>query len=217
MLDSIRIKKGKRMDVLQKVEDYEIKYPGIQFICMKKNTSGWLKQSLKDRGCLPHTDYYRSDTSLGVANNDRRCVLVGPATSPINAFDGVSKNYEESQKRRINNNHAALWQAISRFKDPAGEVTSHVHCIGITEAELKIALTWGKGRHIEMDGIRCKNVTTTESFSKVTILSKDEMKVLNLLRQPGATFNSVMAQSTKRLPISKIVKCYYNLKEMEII
>lgn len=217
MLDTIKVQRSRRMDVLRSVEEYAIKYPDVRFVCMKQDVSQWLEKSLAAKGIDINVDYYRSDMTLGVASDDRRCVCVGPPTSPINAHDAISQSYDESQMKRVGENHAAFWQAASRFKDPAGIVPSHIHCIGITENEAAMMLRWGTGRELNMSGIRCNSVKADRSFSEVTILSKDEMKVLGLLQNCGFDLNKVMETAPRKLKEKNIIPMIVHLKKLGLM
>lgn len=144
--------------IIKDIKKYADLYPGIRFMCMKMNVARNLKKWLAEDGYDINTDYYRSTGTLGVACGDRRMVCVGAPVTAINAFDGVTNTYEESQKTRMNANHAAFWQAISRIKDPKGEEYSHVYCIGIREDEVRMMCTWGVKRTLKIDGVKCDDV-----------------------------------------------------------
>ena len=144
--------------IIEMVKKYADKYPGIRFMCMKTEVAYNLKQWMTEEGYELNIDYYRSTKTLGVACDDRRMVCVGAPVAAINAFDGISTTYEESQKMRTNSNHAAFWQAISRIKDPDGKEESHVYCIGITEEDVRMMCTWGVARDVKMEGIKCMEV-----------------------------------------------------------
>lgn len=144
--------------IIKMAKEYADKYPGIRFVCMKRAVAQNLKKWMEDEGYKLNIDYYRSTKTLGVACDARRIVCVGAPVAAINAFDGISKTYEESQKMRVNSNHAAFWQAISRVKDPSGKEDSHVYCIGIREDEIQMMCTWGAKRNVKMEGIKCVGV-----------------------------------------------------------
>ena len=144
--------------IIKDVKKYADKYGNIRFMCMKKSVAHDLKKWMKEDGYDIDVDYYRSTRTLGVSCDARRMVCVGAPVTAINAFDGVSKEYDESQKMRVNANHAAFWQAVSRIKDPDGEEESHVYCIGIREDEIRMMCTWGINRTINIDGIKCMSV-----------------------------------------------------------
>lgn len=160
--------------IIDAAHAYQKKYPGITFVCMKKNVARWLHKRLDERGVNINTDYYRSDKMIGVACDARRCVCVGSPVSPINAFDGVSATYDESQKRRIGNNHAAFWQAISRFKSPDGSEDTTVFCIGIREDAIKNMVTWGSERKLHIKNMACTGVDVTDAFPAPTIATKED-------------------------------------------
>lgn len=216
-LDSINYSKKYHNKIVNSVLYYASKFPGVTFVCMNKKMSWWLKKRIKEKGVDIEVDYYRSDLTLGVANKARECVCVGAPICSINAFDGISQTYEESQNKRVCNNHAAFWQAVSRFKDPAGKVQSHIHCIGITKDELTLMLRWGTARMLNMDGIKCQDVSAGNDFSEATILSKNDMKVLRLLQELDFNIDKVLSKATRKFTQKTIVASLLNLRKLEII
>lgn len=216
-LDSINYSKKYYTKIVDSVLYYASQFPEITFVCMNKKMSWWLKKRVKEKGVDIEVDYYRSDLTLGVANKARECVCVGAPICSINAFDGISQSYEESQNKRVCNNHAAFWQAVSRFKDPAGKVQSRIYCIGITKDELTMLLRWGTARMLDMDGIKCKGVKAGTDFSEVTILSKNDMKVLGLLQECDLNIGKVLPKATHRFTQKTIVASVLNLRKLEII
>ena len=180
-LDNINYTRKYAKKIIDEAVKYETDYPGIRFVCMKKNVALWLGYRLREQGYSINTDYYRSDQTIGVASEERRCVVVGAPTAPINAYDGIANSFEQSQKMRIDNNYAAFWQAISRFKDPAGVVESSVHCIGIRENEVKKMLTWGMDRKLYMRGIACSKVTSKTHFAMPRLFGEKMAKVKNVI------------------------------------
>ena len=162
-MDSINYRRKNFNKIIDAVERYEKWFPGIPFICMRRNVAWWITDELKDRGYAINADYYRSDRTIGVASDKRRCVCVGAPISPINAFDGITDTFDKSQRLRTGENHAAFWQAISRFKDPNGNDESFVYCIGIKEDEIKKMVTWGVKRNLIMNGNKCREVRISDS------------------------------------------------------
>jgi hypothetical protein len=96
--------------------------------------------------------YYRSVFSTGVANDSRRCIIVGCAETPSNVNDSKTGNYMDSQALRIHSVDAATWQAISRAKDPEGKIESKVCCIGIKTEKVLRVVTWGTNRQVLYKG-----------------------------------------------------------------
>lgn len=165
--------------IINNIIEYNKKYPGIKILCMTKKVSVQINRWFKELGILIRVDYYRSSDTIGVSCKDRQLVVVGEPVSPINSNDGISESYEESQKIRIGNNHAAFAQAIARVKDPNGKDNSLVICLGIKETEIRQMMTWGIDRELIMDGTECVDVITNDPFEMVNIkhveLTKEEM------------------------------------------
>jgi hypothetical protein len=191
-LDDINYSKRYAERIIDEAEAYEKKYPGIRFVCMKKNVAFWLYYRLEERGYKINIDYYRSDRTIGVSSDERRCVCVGAPTSPINAHDGVADTFEQSQKLRIDGNYAAFWQAISRFKDPAGIDESFIHCIGVKELEIKKMITWGMNRKLYMKGIVCTKVLADDNFAMPRLFSKNEQRVVSMIKKYKNIAHSVL-------------------------
>ena len=182
-LDNINYSKKYAVRIIDEAVKYETEHPGIRFVCMKKNVAMWLLYRLDERGYKINVDYYRSDQTIGVASEERRCVVVGAPTAPINAYDGIANTFEQSQKMRIDNNYAAFWQAISRFKDPAGKKESFVHCVGVKENEVEKMITWGMDRKLYMRGIVCSKVTSKTHFAMPRLFGEKWAKVLKIIFQ----------------------------------
>jgi hypothetical protein len=112
----------------------------------------------------PKVDFYRSDTTTGVARDDRVCIAIGLAEVPSNACDHLAggndseSRWLNSQSLRAQSVQAASWQAWSRVKDPKGEVESKVYCIGIRAEQVVDVVTWGSGRRLELSEIREKEL-----------------------------------------------------------
>ena len=168
--------------ILDAAQAYEEKYPGIIFVCMKKDIAWWLQNRLAERGVAINVDYYRSDRMIGTSSSDRRCVCVGAPVMPINAYDGVSNTYKESQKKRVGNNHAAFWQAISRFKSPSGTQDTEVFCIGITQDMIEKMITWGTERKLTINNLSCEHVEVNVAFPSPIVVDKTEEKLRKLLK-----------------------------------
>lgn len=161
--------------------EYEKKYPGITFVCMKKNVAWWLQKRLAERDMDINVDWYRSDKMIGTASSERRCVCVGAPVAPINVYDGVSDTYKESQKKRIGDNHAAFWQAVSRFKSPSGTQDSHIFCIGITQHVVEQMIVWGTERKLDINNTKCEDVSVEIAFDRPSVIDKKVEKVHKML------------------------------------
>jgi hypothetical protein len=119
----------------------------IYVLTSNKRRFAILRDALKD---LPNleVDYYRSDKSIGVARSERICITVGFAETPGNSCDPLTKTYEESRALRVQGVHATTWQAINRVRDPKGETTSLVYCIGSRVNEIRLMAKWGTNRRV---------------------------------------------------------------------
>jgi hypothetical protein len=112
-----------------------------------------LKKELEDCGNILF-DYYRSENTMGVGVSQRISIAVGLAQTPRHSCDPLAKGDEDqeryihSQQLRLNEVHAATWQAWSRVKDPNGEFESHVYCVGVRAEEISDVVTWGINRRI---------------------------------------------------------------------
>jgi hypothetical protein len=108
----------------------------------------------------PKVDFYRSDTTMGVARSERTCIAVGLAEIPSNACDHLARGNDpesrwlHSQVLRVQSVQAASWQAWSRVKDPSGEDESRVYCIGIRADQASEVVTWGAGRRLELTDVK---------------------------------------------------------------
>ena len=82
----------------------------------------------------------------------------------------------DSQQLRLNEVHAATWQAWSRVKDPDGEVDSHLYCIGIRADEISDVVTWGTNRTIkassDCDGKRIWTVEVDQELARPIVHSE---------------------------------------------
>lgn len=176
-----------KKNIIESVIKYHTKYPGIKFVCMKQQVAVTIHKWMLAEGYKVNVDYYGSTSMIGVEYDRREMVCIGAPVRAINAHDGISRTYEESQKTRINSNHAAFWQAVSRVKDPSGEIPSEVFCIGIREEEIRMMCTWGIDRRIEMDGMQCVGVSVKEGTENAigmpNIESVEARKFLNILKQ----------------------------------
>lgn len=190
-----------RYRIIKDIKKYNDLYPGIRFMCMKKTVASNLKKWAAAEGCNINTDYYRSTNTLGVACGNRQMVCVGAPVTAINAFDGVSNSYEESQKTRVNANHAAFWQAISRVKDPKGKKESHVYCIGIREDVVRMMCTWGVDRSIEMQGVKCMGVSVNDvdhaPIGMPNIERVSQRRVRKVISERGEVTKSIIMKTLR--------------------
>jgi hypothetical protein len=201
--------------IINAMKKYADKFPNIRFICMKKSVANIIDGWLTEEGYNIDVDYYRSDRTIGVDCDDRNIVCVGSPITSINAFDGVAKSYEESQRMRITCNHAAFWQSISRVKDPMGVEESHVYCIGIREDEIRMMCTWGIDRKIEVDDIDCLSVVVddAEQMWMPKIITRVQDRVLNVLEKNGEmTRNMIMrtlhlSSSITKDALKSLIEC----------
>ena len=215
-LDSVNYTRRYAERTIHEAIKYETLYPGIRFVCMKKNVALWLLYRLDERGYKINVDYYRSDQTIGVSSEERRCVVVGAPTAPINAYDGVANTFEQSQRLRIDNNHAAFWQAISRFKDPAGKDESFIYCVGVKEPEIKKMLTWGIDRKLYMKGVVCTGVLTKTHFAMPRLFSAKCAKIVKMLTSKRSIQHNDMLRKLK-ITSAELKTCIAMLKDKGII
>ena len=180
--------------IVNAAQAYNEKYPGIVFVCMKKDVAWWLQNRLSERGIEINVDYYRSDRMIGVSSDDRQCVCVGAPVMPINAYDGVSDTYKQSQKKRVGNNHAAFWQAISRFKSPSGTQDTQIFCIGITQDVIEKMITWGTDRKLTINNLLCKNVEVDVAFESPIVIDDMQEKLRKLLKTDSSVGRTYLLQ-----------------------
>jgi len=152
--------------IINAIKKYCDLYDDIRFMCMKRSVARAIHKWMLVEGYDIDVDYYGSANTIGTDYDKRVMVCIGAPVCSINAHDGISSSYEESQKTRTNGNHAAFWQAISRAKDPNGEEESHIYCIGIREDEIRMMCTWGVNRRLTMDGVRCLSVSVEQGKDK---------------------------------------------------
>jgi len=159
---------------------------------MTKKVAWWLQNRMSERGIDVNVDWYGSVDMIGVGSDKRKCVCVGAPISPINTYDGVSDTYKESQKKRVGRNHAAFWQAISRFKCPAGSEESQIFCIGITEKEIKKMIKWGTDRKLYLKGLICDDVEVGKEFDAPNVISKTRQKIYDATAEFGEATKSML-------------------------
>ena len=176
------------------IEEILDEFPGIPVITVKKKTANRLFMRLKADGYNTTVDYYRSINMIGVDREDRHAIFVGMPVAPLNTFDVISESYLDSQTKRINQNHAAFYQAINRFKDPQGLKPSIIHCVGIKKNVLRDAIQWADARVVNFgnkDGRYIyDSIETVDSMSDFLWFDEEneylrmkpfeEMNILNL-------------------------------------
>jgi hypothetical protein len=128
-------------------------------------------------------DYYRSEGTMGVNQPRRIAIAVGLAHTPRHTCDPLAEGaddqerYLDSQQLRLNEVHAATWQAWSRVKDPYGEVNSHLYCVGIRAEEISDVVTWGTNRTIkassDAEGNPIWRVEVDEEFARPIVHAEE--------------------------------------------
>jgi hypothetical protein len=132
----------------------EVGHQPISIFAMNKKVLEQLKKGLGDYANIK-VDYYRSEDTIGVSHPERISIAVGLAHIPRHLCDPLAQGiddherYLDSQPLRLNEVHAATWQAWSRVKDPDGEEESHLYCVGIRADEISDVVTWGTNRTIK--------------------------------------------------------------------
>ena len=101
----------------------ELGHQPISILAMNKRFSEQLKKGLGDYANIK-VDYYRSEDTIGISQPERISIAVGLAHIPRHSCDPLAQGaddherYLDSQQLRLNEVHAATWQAWSRVKDP---------------------------------------------------------------------------------------------------
>jgi len=132
----------------------KVGYEPIYLIAMNESIKNRLNEELNDCRNIVF-DYYRSANTMGIGIHQRIAIAVGLAQTPRHSCDPIAvgvndqERYLHSQQLRLNEVHAATWQAWSRIKDPNGKVESHVYCVGVRADEISGAVTWGIDRRVE--------------------------------------------------------------------
>ena len=133
--------------------DEAVKNRSIYVIAMNESLKNQLKEGLNDCGNI-RLDYYRSENTMGTGVPQRIAIAVGLAQTPRHSCDPLAqgdndlKRYIHSQKLRLNEVHAATWQAWSRVKDSIGLFESQVYCVGVRADEISDVVTWGINRRV---------------------------------------------------------------------
>jgi hypothetical protein len=148
---------------------------------MNKEIKNQLKRRLMGFANI-RMDYYRSEGTMGVNQPRRIAVAVGLAHTPRHICDPLAEGaddqerYLNSQQLRLNEVHAATWQAWSRVKDPYGEVESHLYCVGVRAEEISDVVTWGTNRTIkalDAEGEQIWRVEVDEEFPRPIVHAEE--------------------------------------------
>jgi len=160
----------------QEILDILVKHPGepVYIICFNIMVYNRIKSIMKTVS-LPEgsiIDYYRSPNSIGVSCEARIGIAIGIANTPLNSCDFCTSSFEESQSLRLQNIHAATWQAWSRIKDPEGKVDSVLYCIGVRANEVSDIIRQGSNRKV-VSG----KVTMDEELPRPNIMQEPKTKI----------------------------------------
>ena len=149
---------------------------------MNKRDQAQLETELKDCANIK-VDFYRSKNAIGVERSERISIAVGLAHTPRHSCDPLAEGFDDheryldSQQLRLNEVHAATWQALSRVKDPNGKVESHVYCVGVRAEEISDVVTWGTNRTIkassDAEGKRIWRVEVDEELARPIVHAED--------------------------------------------
>ena len=160
----------------------EVDHKPIFLLAMNKGIRQQLKRKLIDYTNI-RVDYYRSENTMGVEQPQRIGIAVGLAHTPRHSCDPLAdggddqERYLDSQQLRLNEVHAATWQAWCRVKDPNGQVESHLYCVGIRAEEVSDVVTWGLNRTIkassDAEGKRIWNVEVDQELDRPIVHAED--------------------------------------------
>lgn len=160
----------------------ELGHQPISLFAMNKRFSEQLQKRLGDYANIK-VDYYRSEDTIGISRPERISIAVGLAHIPKHSCDPLAQGandherYLDSQQLRLNEVHAATWQAWSRVKDPYGMVESHLYCIGIRADEISDAVTWGTKRTVkatsDSEGKRIWTVEVDEELARPIVHAEE--------------------------------------------
>lgn len=162
--------------------DKEVGHQPITLFAMNKRFCEQLKRELGDYANI-RVDYYRSEDTIGISQPERISIAVGLAHLPKHECDPLaqgaddSERYVDSQQLRLNEVHAATWQAWSRVKDPEGKEESHLYCVGIRADEVSDVVTWGTNRTVkassDSEGKRIWKVEVDEEFARPIVHAEE--------------------------------------------
>ena len=185
----------------------------IYLFAMNARLAKELKKALADLRNIT-VDYYRSADSIGVAQDARICIAVGVAELPKNVCDPLAKGKDEnelffdSQQLRINAVDCATWQAISRVKDPASLVESHVYFLGVRADVVSRIATWGTDRTVSATYTRKDGIESTvhcEEYLERPNIVMEERSDLRPCRRKTADYVDAI------VPISDVIHARQNL------
>jgi len=137
----------------------------VQIITLNIDEALKLEEALEKAGRAHRVDYYKSSDTIGVTSDARIIIAVGIANKPVNAFDVLTRNSEESRKMLFEAVHCDTWQALSRVKDPDGKEPSLVFGLGCCVDDLRACIEWGFNRTItgiEEHKNGCRNKVSIE-------------------------------------------------------
>jgi len=160
----------------------EVDHQPISIFAMNGRYQAQLKKELRDCANIK-VHYYRSEDTMGVEQPERISIAIGLAHTPRHACDPLAggiddqERYLDSQQLRLNEVHAATWQAWSRIKDPNGEMESHLYCVGIRAEEISDVVTWGTNRTIkassDAEGKRVWGVEVDEELARPIVHAEE--------------------------------------------
>ena len=162
----------------------QVGHQPIYILAMNKRFKARLEMELRDCKNI-YVDYYRSVDTMGVERQERIAIAVGLAHTQRHSCDPLAQGlddfvrYLDSQQLRLNEVHAATWQAWSRVKDPKGEVESHVYCVGVRAEEISDVVTWGTNRTIkassDAEGKRVWQVDVDQQFERPIVHAEERL------------------------------------------
>jgi hypothetical protein len=139
----------------------KIEMQPIYLIAPNRKKSERIRTSLEKEGSKAiFIDYYRSDMSIGVKRNERVCIALGMAETPVNSCDALAhgetdeERWIDSRRLRKQGVDASTWQAVNRVRDPAGETESRVYFIGCRQERVLQVAIWGTNRQAILRGIK---------------------------------------------------------------
>lgn len=135
------------VDILTTVLD-EFGDDNCMFIAINIKSAVLIENALRKAGYNHQVTYYRSVETVGVKSNCRVIVAIGAAYTKKNAFDSITKNREESDYKALEAMIANVVQAMSRAKDPAGQIPSACLMLGVTYETAYSIFTQGINKRI---------------------------------------------------------------------
>jgi hypothetical protein len=133
----------------------------IYLIAPNRQNAERIKSELKRNNIKDiFIDYYRSDKSIGVKRNERVCIALGMAETPVNSCDALARGetdddrWIDSRRLRKQGVDASTWQAVNRVRDPAGETESRIYFIGCRQERVSQVAIWGTNRQAILRDIK---------------------------------------------------------------